>query len=77
MEERDGVERVSQMASTASMVAEDSPVLQLGNRVLDPGTASSMSAPGSVAHAAALSKHGRYELGDAPVTAIGEHPPMF
>ena len=65
------------MASTASMVAKDAPVLEPSDRVLDPGAASSVSAPGTVAYDAAVSKHRRYELGDAPVAAIGEHPTML
>ena len=73
MEEGHGVERVNQVASTTSMVAEDAPILQPSDRVLDPGAAPSVSAPGSVAHDAVVSEHGRHELDHAPVAAIGEH----
>src|SRR5262245_18380143 len=58
------------------MVSEDSPDLELGDRMFDSCPATSMPSPRTVADDAAFPKHRRDQLGDAAVAAVGEDTPV-
>lgn len=76
MEEGDGIQGVLEMPRATAMVAQNSPVLQAGDRMLDPRAAAAMAAPGQVAQDAIAAEDRRDELGHAAVAAIGQNAPV-
>jgi hypothetical protein len=68
-----GTEGVIEMMPPASVVAEDPPVLEPGDRVLDSRSSPSMNSPAPVAYDATASEARRAQFLDAAVAAIGEH----
>src|SRR5882672_9008664 len=65
------------MTAATAMVAQDTPVLEASNRVLDPGSTSTMSAPRSVAQEPVTAKYRRDELGDSAIATVGKDAPML
>jgi hypothetical protein len=55
------------------VVAQDSPLLEARDGVLDPSAPPPVAPPGGVSHDSIASKHGGDELGDAAVAAVCEH----
>jgi hypothetical protein len=49
VQEGDRLEGVREMAGTTAMIAQDAPVLEASDGVLDPGATSTMATPCSVA----------------------------
>ena len=76
MEDGDGVERVGEVLRTAAMVAQDSPVLQAGDGVLDSSAAPTMATPRAVAQDAPATEDRRDQLGNAAVTPVGQYAPV-
>ena len=72
MKEGDGLQRDREVATAAAMVAQDAPVLQTGDRVLDPGTAASMAFPGPIAADPCALKDRCDELRDAAIASVSE-----
>jgi hypothetical protein len=60
------------MTATTAMIAQDTPVLEASDGVLDPCSTSMMSTPCSVAQDPVPAKRRRDELGDAAVGTVGE-----
>jgi hypothetical protein len=48
VKERDGSERVGELAASSSVISQYAPELEPGDRVLDSRTSTSMTAPGDV-----------------------------
>ncbi len=67
------MERRLQMVSPLSVIAKHTPVLEPGDRVLDPCTAASVPPPPMITHDAIMPKSRRDELRDTAVSAVGEH----
>ena len=59
------------------MVPQDTPVLEPGDGVFDPGPPSTMSTPRSVAQDPTSAKYRRDELGDTAVAAVGKDATML
>ncbi len=59
------------------MVAQDSPVLEACDGVLDASAPLAVPPPGGIPHDAASAKPWRHELVDATVSAVGEDPPVL
>jgi hypothetical protein len=74
VEEADRAERGLQVASTSAMIAEDTPVLESGDRVLDPCSATPVPSPPMIADDAIALKSRCNKLRDPSVSAVGEHP---
>ena len=77
MKEGDGLERISEVTAATAMVSQDTPVLETSNCVLDPGSASTMSAPPAVAQDLVSAKHRCDELGDGAVSTVGQDATML
>src|SRR6185295_7676894 len=60
------------MRATTAMISQDPPVLETSDRVLDAGSTSTMSTPGSVAQNPVAAKRRGDELRDAAIAAIGK-----
>jgi hypothetical protein len=54
------------------MIAQNAPVLQSGDGVLDAGSSAAVSTPLSVTHDSVLAKHRCDQLGDAALSAVRE-----
>lgn len=76
MEERDGAKSVVEVVSATSVIAENAPTLEPGDRVLDTCSALAMTPPRAVADDATVAKCGRDELGDAAIAAVGKDSAM-
>jgi hypothetical protein len=74
VEERHRGDRVGEVVTAASMVAEYAPVFEPCDRMLDARAASAMATPGTVPHDSVAAEAGCGQLGDAAVSAVGEHP---
>ena len=61
------------MVAAASVVAEDAPILEPCDGVLDSRSTSTVDSPASVADDAAIAKQGRAQLGDASVSTVCEN----
>jgi len=73
VQEDDRPNGVSEMTATTAMISQDAPVLEASDGVLDPGSASTMATPGSVAQDPVSPERRRDELGDSAVPTVGEH----
>jgi hypothetical protein len=65
------------MTATTAMIAQDAPVLEASDGVLDPGSTSTMATPCSVSQDPVSAKPRRDELGDSAVSTVGEHATML
>ena len=73
VQEGDRLKGVREMTATTAMIAQDAPVLEASDGVLDPGSTSTMAAPCSVSKDPVPAKRRRDELGDSAVSTVGEH----
>lgn len=62
-----------EMTPTLPVIAQDPPLLEPRDHVLDPRATPAMSPPRVVPHDPVATKHGRDELVDASIAAIGEY----
>ena len=67
---------VPKVVATTSMIAEDAPILEPGDGVLDTGSSAAVAAPGGVATYTTADKPRGHELVDASIAPVGEHPSM-
>lgn len=65
--------RLEKPRSAPAVVAENTPVFESGNRMLDACPPPTMSSPASVSRDAATTKPGRNELGNSAVRAVRKH----
>ena len=59
------------------MVAQDTPVLEASNRVIDPGSTSTMATPPSVTQDLSSAKDRGDELGNSAVRTVGKGAAML
>jgi hypothetical protein len=71
-----GFDGVSEVTTTAAVIAEDTPVLEACDGVLDACSTSAMETPHAIADDSVLAKHGCDELGDTSIAAVGEDAPV-
>jgi hypothetical protein len=76
VKEGDRLERIREVTAAPAMVAQDTPVLEASNRVLDSGSTPTMSTPRSVAQDPRPAKHRRDEFG-AAISAVGKDATML
>lgn len=74
VEDCDGIDGVDEMMAMTSVIPENPPVLESGDRVLDARSATAMSTPRTVTYDPVTAKHWNHELVDAAVTTIGKYP---
>jgi hypothetical protein len=77
VQESHGCERLVQVSASSPMVAQDAPVLEPGDGMLDTSPPLSMVTPPVVTHEPVLAKARCHELVHTPVAAIGEYPSML
>lgn len=76
VESTDGAERVVKMMTTTAVVAQDTPILEAGDRMLDTGSALAMNAPRPIADDSPLVKARRSELRNTAIAAVSENSPV-
>lgn len=76
MEEGDCADRVGDVSSSATMVAQDAPVLEPCDRVFDTCALTTMASPRGVAHDNSAPKRRRAELVHTTVATIRQHSAM-
>jgi len=69
---RDGAERRLKVTSATAMIAQDAPVFEPGDRVLDACPATTVGSPNGITEDSAPAKSRSDQLGYAAVAAVGE-----
>lgn len=73
MQKRASLKSLWEVATTTSVITQDSPVFEASDRVLDESPTLTMAATSAVADDAVTFECWRDELGDLAVATIGEH----
>jgi hypothetical protein len=76
VEEGDGGDGMREVASAPTMIAEDPPVLEAGDGVLDASAAPAMPTPGAIADDTIPSEDGDAKAADTAVSAVRENATM-
>ncbi|MEO7733871.1 MAG: hypothetical protein ABIY55_23100 [Kofleriaceae bacterium] len=76
VKERDGLERLVEVTSATSMIAQHTPALEPGDRVLDSRSPSSMSPPDTIADDSPAPKPRDLEVGHTSVATVREDATM-
>ena len=77
MKEGDRANRIEEDTASSAMVAQDAPVLEPRDRVLDPSASLSMPPPRLVSDDPILVKSRRSQFRDSSIAAIGKHAPVL
>lgn len=77
MEDSDRAQGDGKMAGASAVIAEDAPVLEASDDVLDAGSAAAVATPSTVTQDAVPAKARRDELGNTAVATIGEDAPVL
>ena len=77
MENGNSLDRCGEVTTAAAMIAQDAPVLQASDGVLDARSAVAMATPRSIAHDPATAKHRCDELGYAAIATVGQDAAML
>jgi hypothetical protein len=76
VEKCDGLGGGEKMSPVPTMISQDAPVLEASDDMLDAGAPLAVPPPRGIADDPAMSKHGRHELFDAAIAAVGEDATM-
>ncbi|MFO0584143.1 MAG: hypothetical protein U0229_17860 [Anaeromyxobacter sp.] len=77
MKDGDGSHGCREMVAASAVVAEDAPVLEASEGVLDASPAAAMATPGAISNDPVAPEDGDAKASDAAVPAVGKHAPVL